>query len=105
MHDYETTIDVLRELDSQGVGSSHNQRLALLAIACAGEPIQMGRVADRIGVSRGAMTTIIDGLVDARLVKRIHDIGDRRVVHVEATRKALAAIARAEKSTSVEAAA
>lgn len=103
MHDHEPTIDTLRELHDAGVGNSHNQRLALLVIASAEGEMPMGHVADRIGMSRGALTTIVDGLVQAKLVKRVHEHGgDRRSVHLVATPSARRAIERAEAKAGVD---
>lgn len=103
MHNHAGTIDTLRELAQAKVGSSHNQRLALLAIAEA-ESVQMGYVADRVGLSRGAMTTIVDGLVTKKLVRRNHDHGgDRRATMLEPTAAARRAIERAEAKAGLEA--
>lgn len=105
MHDHEPTIDVIRELGALKVGASHPQRMALLVVVGSHEPIALGDVTRRIGMSRAATTTIIDSLVNAKLIKRVHDIGDRRTIHVEATALGRRAVARAEKAAGLSVAA
>jgi MarR family transcriptional regulator, organic hydroperoxide resistance regulator len=86
---HDATIDTLRELGKH-VNGTHAERLALLTIAS--ESMQISKVAERIGMSRGAMTTVVDRLTDQRLVRRVHSSTDRRVVMVEATPKGMRAV-------------
>jgi DNA-binding MarR family transcriptional regulator len=46
-------------------------------------PMTAGELAERVGVTTGAVTGIIDRLVNARLVRRSADRSDRRRVIVE----------------------
>ena len=44
------------------------------------EPLRMGVIADRLGITLSAMTSIVDRLVEKNLVERGSDPHDRRVV-------------------------
>src|SRR6266849_3407784 len=44
-----------------------------------------GRLADRTGLTSGAVTTVIDRLEAAGYARRVRDTGDRRRVYVEIT--------------------
>lgn len=44
------------------------------------EPLRMGVIADRLGITLSAMTSIMDRLVEKNLVERDSDPHDRRVV-------------------------
>ena len=44
------------------------------------EPLRMGVIADRLGITLSAMTSIVDRLVEKNLVERDSDPHDRRVV-------------------------
>lgn len=94
---HELTISVLRELGELMPRTSMHERVVLLTIAAAVEPVQMGHVAKRAGVSSGAMTTITDRLVIDKMIERVRDLGDRRYVHVRATKLGAKLIARAER--------
>ncbi|HTO26462.1 MAG TPA: MarR family transcriptional regulator [Gaiellaceae bacterium] len=48
-------------------------------------PITAGRLAERTGLTSGAVTTVIDRLEAAGYARRVRDTGDRRRVFVEAT--------------------
>lgn len=90
------TIDTLREMSVANVGSSHPERMAILVLLESDEPMQTGHVALRIGMSKGAMTSIANRLVDNKLIKRVHS-DDRRVIYLEATGTARQSVRRAEK--------
>jgi len=94
------TIDVLRELAVAKIGASHPERMALLVLLEADEPMQTGHVALRIGMSKGAMTSIVNRLVEARLVKRVHT-DNRRTIHLTTTGTARLAVQRAEKRAGI----
>ena len=46
-----------------------------------------GRLAELMGLTSGAMTSVLDRLESAGYVRRVRDTGDRRRVHVELTPK------------------
>jgi DNA-binding MarR family transcriptional regulator len=91
MHD---TIDTIRNLGGYVTGM-HAERITLLAIVLADSPMKISQVADKVGMSRGAMTDISDRLVAQGLVTRVLDGDDRRVVRLEATRLGRKAVERA----------
>lgn len=95
---HETTIATLRELGKLMERTSPYERIVLLTIASALEPVQMGHVTKRVGITSGAMTTITDRLVEDKLIERVRDLGDRRFVHVRVTKLGAKIIARAEKA-------
>lgn len=78
------TIELLRKMGEK-VDGTHAERIALLVIVEADEPLKMSDLAMQVGMSRGAVTSMVDRLVDQRLVKRVHSTQDRRVVTLEAT--------------------
>lgn len=90
------TIDILRELGEGNVGNTHNERLALLLLLESDDPVPTGHVAERIGVSKGAMTTIANRLVEKKMIKRVHN-DNRRSIFLEATGVARLAAQRATK--------
>ena len=51
----------------------------------AGEPVQLGRLADRISCVKSNITQLVDRLETEGLVKRVSDPGDRRSVRAEIT--------------------
>lgn len=82
---HEHTIDVLRELGEYLPGSGMRERLALLALVEYDEAVPMGDFAQRLGISRGALTSLADNLEDRELCVRVHSREDRRVVTLEVT--------------------
>lgn len=91
---HQRTIDVLRNLGG-AVNGTHAERLVLLAIVEAEEPMQTSAVAALVGMSRGAMTAIVDRLELQGFVRRAHSATDRRVVQLEATTKGRKVVAAA----------
>lgn len=91
---HEHTIDVLREL-ALVKGSTYPERMALLVLQEAGEPVSIGHLAKRIGMSRGATTSIVDRLTAGKYAKRVYDEKDRRRVSVELKAPGRHAIERA----------
>lgn len=94
------TIDTLRELAVANIGQSHPERMALLVLLEADEPMQTGHVGLRIGMSKGAMTSIVTRLVEQKLVRRIHT-DNRRTIHLEATGTARLRVQQAEKRAGI----
>jgi DNA-binding MarR family transcriptional regulator len=87
-------IDTIRELGKY-VKGTHAERLVLLALCEAEVPVQISHVAERVGMSRGAMTSITDRLELQKLVRRVHGDDDRRIVRLEATPAGRKAVERA----------
>jgi DNA-binding MarR family transcriptional regulator len=58
--------------------------LECLDLVDLGGPTTAGRLAERAGLTTGAMTAVIDRLEQAGFVRRVHDQRDRRCVHVQA---------------------
>ena len=82
---HELTIATLREIGELMEHSSPFDRIVLLTIVDAGEPVQMGHAAKRVGITTGAITQIADRLVASGYVNRVRELTDRRSVHLEAT--------------------
>lgn len=101
---HEHTIDVLRELGNVLKGSTYPERMALLVLQEAGEPVPIGYLAQRIGMSRGATTSIVDRLQAGKYAKRVYDEKDRRRVDVELKAPGRHAIERATTLAQVAAA-
>lgn len=49
----------------------------------------MSEVADALGVSKGAATQLLDGLIERGIVERTQDETDKRVAYVSVSRKGL----------------
>lgn len=94
---HEPTIATLREMGALMPRTSMHERMILLTIASAGEPVQMNYIARRVGITAGAMTQVTDRLEESGMIERIRDMGDRRIVHVKATRVGAKLVARAER--------
>ena len=52
-------------------------------ISLAKGPCPVGRIAEKLGVSRPAATQLVDKLVEHGMIERRHDPADRRVVLVD----------------------
>lgn len=68
---------------------THGEWGVLRQLAMEGPPYRSspGQLAQRDGLSSGAMTNRLDQLEKAGLVKRLPDLEDRRALHVELTDK------------------
>jgi DNA-binding MarR family transcriptional regulator len=66
--------------EAAGLGPTDFYTLSLLGTA---GPLTAGQVADRTGLTTGAVTRLIDRLERAGHVRRVPDPVDRRRVHVE----------------------
>ena len=78
----------------QRAGISLPQYRLLLSVA--EEPMRAGQVAERVGVSRPTLTSLIDGLERGGLLERQPVPGDRRGIRLAATEAGLTALKRAE---------
>lgn len=100
---HEPTIDVIRELASSGVKGNMPIRIALLVIAASDDPISVGHVAARAGLSRSSITSISNALVSQKLVRRMpYEYGDMRSVYVELTQLGRKAIQRAQRQAGID---
>jgi MarR family transcriptional regulator, 2-MHQ and catechol-resistance regulon repressor len=73
-------------------GLSHAALNALAVIEGAGGPIPTGEISDRMHITTGTMTTVLDTLERNGYVKRIADPSDRRRVLVDITPDAQAVL-------------
>ena len=70
-------------------GSSRSRYLILMVLYhCRETKMQPNEIAKQLNVTRGNMTSIIDGMIREELVTKTHDINDRRQVWIEPTAKA-----------------
>jgi DNA-binding MarR family transcriptional regulator len=58
---------------------------ALSVLARAGSPLTVGELAERLKLSAGAATSLVDRLEQAGHVQRVRDSGDRRRWHLQIT--------------------
>lgn len=70
-------------------GVNHGEWKVLLALRRSGPPYRRspGWLAEREGLSSGAMTNRLDRLEQAGLIQRLPDPDDRRALHVELTKE------------------
>ena len=76
------------------VGLTRTQYWALYTISELGET-RMSPLAEGLGLTPGAASTLVDRLVDMGLVERSADAADRRVVSVHLSEKGLACLSKA----------
>lgn len=67
------------------VGVSSAQAAVLIALKSAGQPLQLSRLARALVQEAQSVTSLVDRLEARRLVRRVPDRHDRRVIHVELT--------------------
>jgi DNA-binding MarR family transcriptional regulator len=97
-HTLHTSImlkSVLEERLVQEVGILLADNEALLNVAHAAAPLRMSDIAERLVLSRGGTTKVIDRLEELGLVSRQADPEDRRAVVVEITPEGREVLARA----------
>jgi DNA-binding MarR family transcriptional regulator len=78
------------------VGYSLADNEALANLRDAGSPLRMGEIADRLTLSRGGVTKLVDRLEAAGYVARQPDPGDRRATTVGITPEGLEVLDRAK---------
>jgi len=71
--------------EALGINRTDMRALDVLEL---GGPLSAGELAERTGLTTGAMTTALDRLERAGYARRARDPGDRRRVRVEVTKKA-----------------
>jgi DNA-binding MarR family transcriptional regulator len=79
--------DAYDEAVCEAVGINRTDLRCLDIIEQEGE-VTAGRLAERAGLTTGAMTTVLDRLERAGFARRVRDAADRRRVLVEVTDKA-----------------
>jgi DNA-binding MarR family transcriptional regulator len=97
-HTLHTSIllkSVLEERLVQEVGILLADNEALLNVAHAAAPLRMSDIAERLVLSRGGTTKVIDRLEELGFVSRQADPEDRRAVVVEITPEGREVLARA----------
>lgn len=82
-----------REWCRQAVSMTHVHVLLLLDIE---GPLSMSRLAEQLDVSLPSTTGIVTRMEERRLVQRIHDEDDRRVVLVQLTDEGRSALERVD---------
>jgi DNA-binding MarR family transcriptional regulator len=78
----------------QATGISLPQYRLLVSVARG--PQRASELASRVGVSRPTLTSLVDGLEHAGMLRRVPVPSDRRGIELVPTEQGLAAIARAE---------
>lgn len=83
-----SAVDAVNEVVAReaGIGPSD---LACLHEVIVDGPLPAGELARRLRLTTGAITHMIDRLVEAALVQRVRDAADRRRVRIEAVPEAL----------------
>ena len=71
-----------------------------LLLTLADRQMRAGELAERVGVSRPTLTSLIDGLERQGLLRRRPVPGDRRGIRLEPTEQGLDALTRAERALS-----
>jgi DNA-binding MarR family transcriptional regulator len=67
-----------------------------LLMSISGQTQRASELAAHVGVSRPTLTSLVDGLEQSDLLRRVRVPNDRRGIQLEATEEGLKAIARAE---------
>lgn len=78
-------LDTHSKYLEQSVGFTVPQMLVLEASRFEAQPLSAGRIAERVSLSQGTVTLILDKLESRGLVSRARDEGDRRKVLVTLT--------------------
>ena len=76
--------DAYDEFVAESVGLNRTDQRALDVLDQEGGATP-GRLAERMGLTSGAITTVLDRLERAGFVRRVRDENDRRRIHVEVT--------------------
>ena len=67
-----------------------------LLVSVSGQPQRASELAARVGVSRPTLTSLVDGLEQAGLLRRVPVPTDRRGIQLVPTKEGLAAVDRAD---------
>ncbi len=82
--------DAFDEAVAEALGINRTDHRCLDVLAQEG-PTTAGRLAELVGLTSGAMTTVVDRLERAGYARRVRDEHDRRRIHIELTEAALEA--------------
>lgn len=84
---YQRAVDEMDQaaIEALGINRSDGRCLDVLQER---EPMTAGALAEELGLTTGAVTTLLDRLEKAGYVRRVRDAGDRRRVLVELTPRA-----------------
>lgn len=93
LRDYQIASDRLRQEMCAGLGINRTDARSLDLLELYGEQTA-GELADRAGVSTGAMTGVLDRLERRGYVERIRDPEDRRRIRVAITKHGFAESSR-----------
>ncbi|MGP2441769.1 MarR family winged helix-turn-helix transcriptional regulator [Streptomyces sp. JW3] len=94
-----------RHLGHGDLGITPAQSRLLRTLAHYGSPPRMADLAERLEVVPRAVTTLVDGLETAGMVRRVPDQANRRVIRIELTdngRAALSELRRVRRSAAEE---
>ncbi len=83
------------------IGLTSTQRL-VLAATVDGQPLRLGALAERVGVSCATASRAVEALVVAGLVERVADPADRRAVQIDASRAGRAYVERRRRHVAAE---
>lgn len=75
-------IKMVREESAENPSRSYYQ---VLGILMKNSPLPVSEIGNRLGISRPNMTSLIDRLIDERMVVRLPDKKDRRVINIAIT--------------------
>lgn len=97
-HQTERLLTIYKRMFEQACEANQltpTQFIALVTIKDLDET-RMTQLADRMGLTPGAVSTLVDRLVDNGLVERRHEPADRRAVFVRLTEKGTALLGHAQ---------
>ncbi len=69
----------------------------LLMMLCHTDRLQPSEIGRNLGISKPNVTTLIDKLIEKGYVDRMHDIRDRRVMHIAITDKGRSFISKRKR--------
>jgi DNA-binding MarR family transcriptional regulator len=100
--DFTAAIRVLARLARVAEQSCQSTGISLpqyrLLVSLSGHPQRASELAARVGVSRPTLTSIVDGLEHAGMLRRLPVATDRRGIQLVPTEAGRSALARAERA-------
>lgn len=88
------SLDTHSKFLEQSAGLTLPQALVLAALRSDDAPLSAGRLAERVSLTQGTVTAILDRLETKQLVSRVRAADDKRRVLVALTERGRAAIAK-----------
>lgn len=89
------SLDTHSKFLEQSAGLTLPQALVLAALRSDDAPLSAGRLAERVSLTQGTVTAILDRLETKQLVSRVRAADDKRRVLVALTERGRAVIAKA----------